>query len=180
MRLVTRIQILTVFTRHRLVTPLVLCAAALSGCAAPTNLVQERLAISDALYQYPWQWDSKNSTGFAALFTEDAVMDRWQNGQAVAGARVVGRPAILGYAMAAHQGRLADRQTRHNFTAITFLELSAESAVTENMALITHQTAGSAPFIASSGIYHITWRNTDEGWKIKERILHADRVVMSQ
>ena len=180
MRLVTRIQVLTVITRHRMLTPLILCFALLSGCAAPINLSHERLAISDALYQYPWQWDAKNSVAFAALFTEDAVMDRRQNGQSVAGARVVGRPAILDYAIAAHQGRLADRQTRHNFTAVRFLELDAQSAVTENMALITHQTAGSAPIIISSGIYHITWQNSAEGWKIKERILHADRVVIDQ
>lgn len=57
-----------------------------------------------------------------------------------------------------------------------FLELSADSAVTENMALITHQTADDrAPFIASSGIYLNTWKRTDHGWKITERVLFTDR-----
>ncbi len=87
-----------------------------------------------------------------------------------------GRQAVLAYAKESHQGRLADRQTRHHMSALVFLELSTDHAVTENMALITHQTADdSVPFISGSGIYRNTWKKTQQGWRIAERILFTDR-----
>ena len=78
-------------------------------------------------------------------------MERRLNGELVDGSRLEGRASILEYARQSHKGRLADRQTRHYFSGIVFLELNAESAITENMALITHQTANdSAAYISSS------------------------------
>ena len=105
-------------------------------------------------------------------------MERRRGDQAVSGSRVVGYQAIVEYARTSHNGRLADRQTRHHFSGLVFLELSADSAVTENMALITHQTTEDrAPFISGSGIYRNRWRKTEQGWKIAERVLFSDRFV---
>ena len=138
----------------------------------------DRMAIGDQLAQYSYRWDSKNAAGFADLFTEDGVMERRVGGEVVGGSRVVGRQAILDVARTSHQGRLADRQTRHHMSALVILELSSDSAVTENMALITHQTENdAAPFIFASGIYRISWRKTEGGWKIAERILFLDQFV---
>ena len=54
--------------------------------------------------------------------------------------------------------------------------MSTDSAITENMVLITHQTADDrVPFISGSGIYRNTWRKTAQGWKIAERVLFSDR-----
>ncbi len=146
--------------------------------AQDLDALQDRLAIAEQLAQYSYRWDSKNSEGFANLFTADGAMGRGRDGTLVTGSRVVGRQAILEYARTSHQGRLADRQTRHHFSALVFLELTADSAVTENMALITHQVAGdSAAFISASGIYRNTWKKTPQGWKIAERILFNDRFV---
>ncbi len=146
--------------------------------AQDLDALQDRLAIAEQVAQYSYRWDSKDSEGFANLFTADGAMDRRRGGTPVAGARVVGHEAILEYARTSHQGRLADRQTRHHFSALVFLELTVDSAVTENMALITHQTAGdSAAFISASGIYRNNWRKTPQGWKFAERILFTDRFV---
>ena len=63
-------------------------------------------------------------------------------------------------------------------SAPVMLQPVPDSAVTENMALITHQTGNdAAPFIRSSGIYRISWKKTEEGWKIAERILFTDQFV---
>ena len=146
------------------------------SAAAQTGAVEDRLAIEEQLAQYSYLWDSKDSAGFADLFTVDGVMERRRGGELVSGSRVVGRQAILAYAKESHQGRLADRQTRHHMSALVFLELSADRAVTENMALITHQTADDrVPFISGSGIYRNTWKKTDQGWRIAERVLFTDR-----
>jgi len=137
--------------------------------------VSNRLAIAEMLAQYSYRWDSKDSQGFAALFTEDASMERRLNGITVDGSLLQGKQAILDYARQSHLGRLADRQTRHHFSGLVFLELSEDSAVTENMALITHQTADDqAATIRSSGIYRNTWEKTAMGWRIKRRILLTD------
>ena len=158
-------------------TLLVLCALPWTDAAAQgLGSIEDRLAIAEQLAHYSYRWDAKDSDGFADLFTDDGVMERRRGGELVSGSRVVGRQAILDYAKASHQGRLADRQTRHHFSALVFLELSTDSAVTENMALITHQTADDrAPFISASGIYRNTWKKTDQGWKIAERVLATDR-----
>lgn len=148
----------------------------LAGVMTVADTVSDRLAITDVLTQYSYRWDGKDATGFADLFTEDAIMEQHINGELTAGSRVVGKAAIYEYALNSHRGRLADRQTRHHFSGLVFLELTAESAVTENMALITHQTAtDSAPVNRSSGIYRNNWRKTAAGWRISKRILLLDR-----
>ena len=139
------------------------------------STLSNKLAIAEVLAQYSYRWDSKDAAGFAKLFTEDAVMERWLGEALVQDSRIQGRQAIQHYAQQSHAGRLADRQTRHHISALVFLELTEDSAVTENMALITHQTAAdSAAFIRSSGIYRNTWEKTPSGWKIKKRVLYTD------
>ncbi|PCI79561.1 MAG: hypothetical protein COB20_04565 [SAR86 cluster bacterium] len=137
--------------------------------------LSNRMAIAEALTQYPYRWDSKSTQSFADLFTEDAVMERWRKGALIEGSRLQGKTAIFEYAEDAHTGRLADRQTRHHFSNLVFLELSDRNAVTENMALITHQTADDAVArVSSSGIYRISWEKSAGEWKIAKRILFVD------
>ena len=139
------------------------------------ELLSNKMAIAEALTQYPYHWDFKRGESFADLFTEDAVMERWRQGSFIEGSRVLGKTAIFEYAKNAHSGRLADRQTRHHFSNLVFLKISDSNAITENMALITHQTAEDAVArIASSGIYRISWEKSAGGWKITKRILFVD------
>ena len=138
--------------------------------------VEDRLQIMDALAQYSYRWDGKDAAGFAQLFTEDGEMERWVSGERVIGSLVQGREAIREYASNSHNGRLADRQTRHHFSAFTVTAVTADFVETENMALITHQTAGEPPSISSSGIYRITWKKTNQGWLMAKRVLFSDRV----
>jgi hypothetical protein len=152
-----------------------LLAGGLAVAAEAELRLLDRTLIGEMLAQYSYRWDGKDSAGFAALFTEDGVMERWVSGARVDGSVVSGRTGIFEYARTSHQGRLADRQTRHHFSALVFLELSEDQALTENMALITHQTAGNPPVIASSGIYRVSWRKTDQGWRMVKRILFTDR-----
>ena len=76
--------------------------------------------------------------------------------------RLEGRHSLIVYAKESHGERLADRQTRHHMSGLMFIELTADSALTENIVLITHQTAADpAARIANFGIYRNTWRRTD-------------------
>jgi uncharacterized protein (TIGR02246 family) len=160
---------------HSILVLIILLFASPPLFADELGNVSNRLAIAEMLAQYSYRWDSKDSQAFAELFTENGSMERWLNGAPVAGSRVEGRQAIFDYAKQSHEGRLADRQTRHHFSGLVFLELSNDSAVTENMALITHQTATDpAAVIRSSGIYRNSWKKTADGWRIQHRILFTD------
>ena len=44
--------------------------------AQDLGALQDRLAIAEQLAQYSYRWDSKDSEGFADLFTADGAMDR--------------------------------------------------------------------------------------------------------
>ena len=164
------------YARVMLTLLVLYCASWSEIVAQEVGAAEDKLAIAEQLAQYSYRWDSKDADGFAALFTEAGIMERWRSGALVRGSRVEGRQAILEYASASHHGRLADRQTRHHMSALVFVELSANAAITENMALITHQTADDrAPFISASGIYRNTWKKTNHGWKLAKRVLFTDR-----
>ena len=170
-------------SRFRLLVATALLALLSTPAQAADELtvLANRLAIAEALTHYPYRWDSKDSAAFAELFTLDAIMERWRRGSLVAGSRLESRASIRAYAENAHTGRLADRQTRHHFSNLVFLELSDRYAVTENMALITHQTAEDpVARVSSSGIYRITWERTGAEWKIAERILFVDSFPADQ
>lgn len=152
----------------------------LGGCSQVNSDLQDSFTIQQALTHYSYRWDSKDSSGFADLFTTDGVMERRANNALIEGSRVAGREEILSYARNAHEGRLSDRQTRHHFSQLLFLELGGDAAVTENMALITHQLANNRPTISSSGIYRITWSKIEGNWLIKERVLFTDSFDSSQ
>lgn len=140
------------------------------------DTLANRSAIEDVIVQYAYRWDAKDAAGFVALFTEDSVIERWVLGELKS--RLQGQTALLDYAKASHEGRLADRQTRHHMSSIAFLELTADSALTDNLVLITHQTASDqTPRVVATGIYRNTWRRTDQGWKIAKRVLFTDRVA---
>ena len=70
----------------------------------------------------------------------------------------------------------SDTQTRHHMSALVFVELTEDTATTENMVLVTHQTTA-APYINGSGIYCNKWRKTGQGWKISERVLFIDGAI---
>jgi SnoaL-like domain len=56
-----------------------------------------------------------------------------------------------------------------------FETLTAESARTRIMVLVTHQdVTEAAPHLTASGVYHDQWRKTPEEWRLVHRRLHHD------
>lgn len=68
------------------------------------NSLSDRKAIEDVWAQYTYHWDSKNSLGFADLFTQDTVVEHWMLGEVRS--RLEGRSALLAYAKDSHEGRI--------------------------------------------------------------------------
>ncbi|MEM8705038.1 MAG: nuclear transport factor 2 family protein [Actinomycetota bacterium] len=134
----------------------------------------DRHAISDALADYAYRWDAKDAASFAELFTDDAEID-WVIGGEPVDRTVMGRADIEAYARQAHSDRIGDKQSRHHFTNLVFRALDGDTAVTENMLLVTHQAPGEPLEVKSTGVYRIDWAKVDGHWLIARRTLHVDR-----
>ena len=163
----------------------VFLASGMAGCVGNLQDTQtehaadDRAVIQELIAQYAYRWDAKETNAFADLFTDDVVVERYVQDELKS--RLNGRDQLSEYARLSHLGRLADRQTRHHMSGITFRELSPDRAVTRNMVLITHQTVESGtPFVAGAGVYEMTWQKVEDGWKIAKRILYSDAVTSAQ
>lgn len=140
--------------------------------------INDKLAIAAVIAQYSYTWDSKDAEAFSNLFTEDAVSEVWLPNMSKPWSRTDTRQNILTKAKEAHTTRLANLQTRHHQSALIFLELSENSARTQNMVLITHQAkSDKAPVLKYSGIYKDEWRKTSQGWRLLHRALYLDPII---
>lgn len=137
--------------------------------------LEDKLAIQEVIAQYSYTYDAQDSEGFAALFTEDAVWELFAAGATHPTIRLESRAAIHGWAMQRLHERRRRFTSRHYQSNTMFETLTAESARTRTMLLVTHQdVTEAAPRPTASGVYHDQWRKTPEGWQLVHRRLHHD------
>jgi uncharacterized protein (TIGR02246 family) len=137
--------------------------------------LEDKLAIQEVIAQYSYTYDAQDAEGFAALFTEDAVWELFAAGSTRPTIRLESRAAIHGWAMRRLQERRGRFVSRHYQSSTIFETLTAESARTRTMLLVTHQNVTEAvPHPTASGVYHDQWRKTPEGWQLVHRRLHHD------
>lgn len=137
--------------------------------------LQDRMMIAEQLSRYSQLWDRKDSEGVVQLLTEDGSFEWHLTGAEKQPPVVKGRENVLKYARQAHEKRLAGKQSRHHFTGLLFEELSETEARTEHMMLVTQIKPGEKPVVTATGVYHIDWKKTDEGWLMYHRKLYVDR-----
>jgi ketosteroid isomerase-like protein len=137
--------------------------------------LEDKLAIQEVIAQYSYTYDAQDAEGFAALFTEDAVWELFAAGATHPTIRLESRAAIHGWAMQRLHERRRRFTSRHYQSNTMFETLTAESARTRTMLLVTHQdVTEAAPRPTASGVYHDQWRKTPEGWQLVHRRLHHD------
>ena len=137
--------------------------------------LEDKLAIQEVIAQYSYTYDAQDAEGFAALFTEDAVWELFAAGAIHPTIRLESRAAIHGWAMQRLHERRRRFISRHYQSSTMFETLTAESARTRTMLLVTHQDVTEAsPRLTASGVYHDEWRKTPEGWRLVHRRLHHD------
>jgi len=135
----------------------------------------DKLAIQEVIAQYSYTYDAQDAEGFAALFTEDAVWELFAAGSTHPAIRLDSQAAIHAWAMQRFRDRRGRFISRHYQSSTLFDALTAESARTRTMVLVTHQeVAEAAPRPMASGVYHDQWRKTPEGWRLAHRRLHHD------
>ncbi|MEL6727165.1 MAG: nuclear transport factor 2 family protein [Pseudomonadota bacterium] len=147
----------------------------LKGANAGAQTLEDRFQISDQISRYAQLWDRKDADAFSELFTEDGVLEWHFADASEQPPSLSGRDNILKYARKAHAGRLAGRQSRHHFSGLVFESLTAETALTEHMFMVTHVLSDEPPIVRSTGVYKIEWRKTDNSWLMSHRKLLVDR-----
>jgi hypothetical protein len=137
--------------------------------------LEDKLAIQEVIGKYSYTYDAQDAEGFAALFTEDAVWELFAAGATHPTIRLESRAAIYGWAMQRLHERRSRFTSRHYQSNTIFETLTAESARTRTMLLVTHQdVTEAAPRPTASGMYHDQWRKTPGGWQLVHRRLHHD------
>lgn len=138
--------------------------------------IEDKLAIQEIIARYSYTYDSKDAEGFAQLFVEDGVFEVFVPGKTSASVRLQSRGEIREWAAQRLRERDGRFTSRHYQSGILFDELTADSALTRTMVLVTHQEVSeAAPRPAVSGVYHDQWRKTPAGWRLAHRAAHVDR-----
>ena len=140
-----------------------------------TTNTEDKLAIQEIIAEYSYAYDSKDAEAFAQLFLEDAVFEIIVPGESSPTVRLSSRVAISEWAAQRHELNAAS-QARHYQSGILFNELTAETASTRTMLLLTRQIGPDAlPLLHLTGVYHDQWRKAREGWRIVRRTARVDR-----
>ena len=135
----------------------------------------DKLLIQDVIARYSYSYDGGDADAFAQLFVEDAIFEVIVPTQSRPAVRLLSRAAIRKWAAQRHE-LTAGTRARHYQFGLLFDELTANTARTRTMLLLTRQgVPDSAPVLQLTGVYHDTWRKTGEGWRLAHRAAHLDR-----
>src|SRR6516165_4353263 len=137
--------------------------------------LEDKLAIQEVIAQYSYTYDARDAAGFAALFTEDAQWQLFAAGATHPAIHLKSRTAIHAWALQRLHERRGRFISRHHQCNTLFETLTAQSARTRTMVLVTHQdVTEAAPRLTASGVYHDQWCKTPEGWRLVHRRLDHD------
>ena len=166
-----------VFIRFFLLTCSLLTAAAYGQTIQQFT---DRAAIAAQVARYSYAADGKDLEAFTALFTEDAVWQSIPPGTDKPSIIMHSREEIRKFSEDLYK-RNANVHTGHHQSGLLFTELTATTARTQNMVLVTHQGPDDeTPHIAASGVYYDTWKKTSAGWLITTRTLRMVPLPLSR
>lgn len=138
----------------------------------------DRSQITNNIYAYSYAWDGQDIEAFLKVFTADAVWEAWASGSQVPELHLEGHAQIREWGEKRLGRRKGKFVSRHFQTNIVFDEISASSARTRTMVLVTHQSVtDQAPIPILSGIYFDEHQRTAEGWKIRRRLVKHDHAA---
>ena len=137
--------------------------------------IEDKLAIQEALARYAYLFENRDLEALEQLVTDDAVSEIVATGATSPELRIESRAAIRDSLAAVFQ-RLGVR-TKYRFflTNPLFETLTAESAHTRTMVMVTRQgTNDTSPHLLLTGMYDDQWRKTPGGWQLARRTLRHD------
>ncbi len=146
------------------------CGVSVGGEITLQQLIDER-EVLELIYQYGYNFDSKNPDGVVQLFTEDCVFEVLEpDGKAAM--RHNGRDPLRAFFDKRMKTVLADRETRHHKLNTVYEEVTPNKIITKTMVLTVHIIkGGKGPHVAHSrNIEHEFSKDSGE-WLIKRRTI---------
>jgi len=107
--------------------------------------IEDKLAIQEMMGKYSYAWDGKDAETFSELFLPDGIFEVVVPGESSPTVRLTSQGAIRDWATQRHRDN-ALVQSRHFQSGVVFDDMTADTARTRTMVLVTRQSAGaSAP-----------------------------------
>src|SRR5262245_54605579 len=132
-----------------------------------TMSIEDKVAIQEVIARYSYAYDGKDAEAFARLFVPDGIFEIMIPGERAPRVRLSSRAAIRKWAARRHRLNAAG-QARHHQSGLVFDDLTAETARSRTMLLLTRQgAADAAPVVDVTGVYSDTWRKTLDGWRLE-------------
>lgn len=143
---------------------------------AKAMATEDKLDILQVIAEYSYTFDSRDSEGWAKLFTEEAVWEYIGPQDSKPETSLNGRGEILAWAKMRH-GQSPENYVSYHHQSGTFFEsLTADTARTRSMVIITvHNKTEATPTVSifMTGIYYDEWRKTSDGWRFARRTLRG-------
>lgn len=136
--------------------------------------IEDKLAIQQAIANYSYTFDSGDAEGWASVFTKDGVWEFFAAGQENPSIKLEGHDALRQFAEQRNRDKPEGVSSYHHQSGILFDELTADTARTRAMLILTAQSAGErSAHVSITGVYYDQWRKTPEGWRLVYRALKA-------
>ena len=134
--------------------------------------VEDVLAIQQMIALYSYTFDSRDAAGWADLFTEDAVWESVRSGAATPSTRLEGRAELIQFAEQRYRDTEGVRFYHHQ-SGVVFDSMTADTAQTRAMLIITAQKGSEPLRVTLTGVYHDRWLKTPQGWRFAHRVLRT-------
>lgn len=138
--------------------------------------IEAKLAILEQIARYSHTFDGCEVDAFAAIFSEDGVIEIYAADAVEPELRLVGRAGIQTWVSEWCLNLEPGRRSRHHQTGTLFHALTDDSAETSTMLLSTVQFGDEPqPRVKLTGVYHDRWTRSADGWLLVYRALRHDR-----
>ena len=133
--------------------------------------VEDMLAIQQVIARYSHTFDAGDADGWANVFTEDAVWESYEADSTTLTNRLRGHDELREFAAMRFREKPAGLVYYHHQSGILFDELTADTAKTRVMVIITIHKSPDPPRIIFTGVYTDVWKKTSKGWLLAHRVL---------
>jgi hypothetical protein len=134
------------------------------------RLLEDRFEIERQLFHYAYTYDTGDADGWARLFTEDGIWEAVHLGEEDSpSVSLKGHEELSAFVRGSPASRPGVRALHHQ-GSVVFDELSANTARTRSMVLVTLQVPETVqPHVMRHGVYFDQWVKSSAGWQIAHR-----------
>jgi hypothetical protein len=134
---------------------------------------EDMMAVEQVIARYAYAFDSGDADAWADTFCEDGV---WEMVDQLGGEprrRLVGRAELAAFCTHQFTNRAPGASSFHHQSSVLFEKLTADTARTRTLLILSVKTTGERPRIQMTGIYHDDWLRAGAGWRLQRRVLTA-------